>query len=370
MRKENTHAELIIGNVKLSNGEEMLIKLLRPPAPEYFDPIWDHQIHMNGNDFYKRIFKQRLEGKYAAECTDSYFIGEIDGEIAGLIWYGYPVNGTGVGNWGDVLTTRKHRGKGVMKTLIDAFMDDFLLSSAKILLCSANPHAMNSYAKIGWKSILQSSQGGGPSYLIHPNMLEHGTVGKDFREFSNDYFSPGRKTSVYPGSMRHRHDIDRLLSFSKILQLTDTGENPEKLLSVQDVVLDRRMGITYNIKNYMDAIFRMEDGNGIVTVMTTDKGNVVGWAFCLSLGSELEKGNKYLDYSIHPNYASSASLLINETLCLMKKQQADTIYAYCPNIDTEKKKAFNECGFHENARMKNYCKIDGNLCDMELLCVK
>jgi GNAT superfamily N-acetyltransferase len=336
--------------VCLENGEKMQISTLRPPAPERFESIWNHQIHMNGNDWYRRIFKQRLEGRYVGECIDTYFIGEINGEIAGLIWYGYPVDGSGVGNWGDVLTAPRHRGKGVMKHLLMAFSHDFRSSSAKALLCGANPKAMNSYERIGWRLIRPTDSGGGPAYLLHPDIAE-----KDFIAFERDYYIPGRHVSIVRGTMRHRHDIDRMMSFSQFShtrkQTFDVG----------------RIGPAQAVKDYMQAVFAVEDGRGEIAVAITPEASVVGWAFCLAPDSPLEAETRILDCTVHPNYAVQAVPLLRKAMEWGLNGTPRKVYAWCLADDAEKVEAMRETGLRNLAHLKNHVSIDGCLKDALIL---
>lgn len=356
---------LTLDEVRLESGETLVIKLVQPPAPDFVEPIWRHQVHMNGNDWYRRIFRQRLEGKYAAECVDTYFLGEIAGEIVGLIWYGYAPNGSGVGNWGDVLTAHRHRGKGIMKHLLKAFTAHHnWQSTARALLCGANPKAMNSYEKIGWRLVRPTASGGGPAYLMHPVMLKHGAVPADFDGLEREYYAPGQPVTMVPGTMRHRHDVDRLLSFAKMVRLAAAGGDYARICGQPDAVLDRRLGPAHAVVNFMQAVFAVEDGRGALAVALTPGQSVVGWAFCLAPASPLEADARVLDCSVHPNYAGQAAPLLKAALDMAQAAGTHPVQAWCFADDAARTGALRDAGLKERVRLKQHARLDGQRCDV------
>lgn len=354
-----TRPVIHVKQVTLKTGERMEIKMVSPPAPEYMEKLLHFFEHKR--DIFLRSIRQRLRGDYAAYCVDSYFVGEIDGRIAGQVWYGYPNSGAGIANFGEVYTEPEHRNKGVLTELMKVFQHSFQNGIARAALCTAGGNwAAATYMKFGFQPVIPGADRG-------PLISLKQRHGENFEAFERAYYAPGGKVSVGLGTMKHRHDIDTLLRFSTILRLGRASGTPMAHVSQSGASLARRVGMASHVANYMDACFRAEDGRGLVTVATLDNRNVVGWAFFLNTGSEFEQAGKTFDFELHPAYASSAPTLVRESLRLARDKGIDRAYAYCPSAEAEKIALLSGEGFREAARLDRYCDIDGKACDLVVL---
>ena len=316
-----------LGTVLLRSGESLAVKLLVPPEEGHAERL-AHFLEHKG-DMSRRSILQRLRGKYAASCGDRYFFGEIDGKIAGQLWYGYANSGTGIANFGHVYTEPEHRRKGIARELMKFFLEDFHAGPARIALCgTGTPWVARIYFHFGFQPVVEGADRGA---LI---LIKEG-CGEDFRAVEAEYFLPGQALAVRTGDVSQRHDIDKLLSAALMVRNMSS----------------RRVAMASLVRSYEDAIFRVEDGQGLVTVATTPGNHTMGWAFILNTGSRLETNTRIFDYEIHPNYADAARQFIEGSLALAEDAGVAQVYAYIPGCEPGKLKVLTESGFREAARL-------------------
>ncbi|HRU07725.1 MAG TPA: hypothetical protein P5137_18330, partial [Candidatus Brocadiia bacterium] len=160
-----------------------------------------------------------------------------------------------------------------------------------------------------------------------------------FADFERDYYATGAAAAVVAGTMAHRHDVDKLLAIA----MKERG------------AATTRVAMAWPVRSFEDAIFRSEDGGGLVTALVAADDRVLGWAFVLNTGSPLEAMSKVLDYEVHPNYAGMADDLVAGTLRLAREQGLGQVYAFAPSSEEAKTAALRRCGFGEAARLGGYC---------------
>ncbi len=329
--------------VTLKSGEKMRVCLLKPPADDLLDPLkafFQHYPEQPRRDIF-----QRFRGDYAGVCEDFYFIGLIDGQIAGVLWYGYARDFPDIANFGNVYTSPLHRKKNITNILMTYFAENFKAGKARAAFCTcSNPWIVSIYARHGFKPVLPGAEVG---FLMLAN---HG-VTDDFTRFTDDYYAggPGANLAVVPGDIRQRHPIDTLFCFYKYLR-------PE--------LFKPRVGLSSIVWNYQYALHRVEDGRGKLFAATTDDGRVAGWAFCLNPVSPLEQDIGILDYEIHPKFADFAPTLIKEAAAA-SKEAFGTINAQIPSFDPDKTKAFIAAGFKPAGEFPDYGRIENAGFDLE-----
>jgi GNAT superfamily N-acetyltransferase len=313
----------------LRDGGRMTVRLVEPPQPDYARRLCHFLAHKDDSPL--RAIRQRLEGRYAQHCIDRYFVGEIDGRIVGQAWYGLPRAGTGVGNFGHVYTEPEFRGRGVATHLVRLLAEDFACSDGVCLLCGAGRESLPIYRRVGFQTIEPGAEHG-PTVLLNPS------AAGSFEELEQRYYLPGLAVQVRPGHAGDRHDCDRMLDFSPAAR-----------------ALRRRwraVFIAARVPTFMDALFGVEDGRGLVTVLANAEGRIMGWAFALTLGSEAEEGLKTLDLFVHPNYLADAPLLAARTA-----ERAEGAYAFAAACDGEKVAALARAGFREEYRFRGAMRL-------------
>jgi len=318
----------VVGEATLKSGERMTIKLIVPPQEDYAEKLCHFLEHKSDDQF--RGIRQRLQAKYVQRCIDKYFIGEIGGQIVGQAWYGVPRGRTGIGNFGHVYTEPCHRRKGITTALMKVLVEDFAKEdNAKCVLCGAGQVAGAIYAKFGFQFIVPGAKSGGMA------LLKKG-VAKDFAELEEKYFAPGLAVKVREGDIGDRHDCDRML---------DLSQGMKELRARWHTVF-----IAHQVPTFIDALFCVEDGKGLTTVIENSAGSILGYAFVLNLGSRYEGEFKVMDFVLHPNYLSHAAFFAGETVKIAQKAGIPETHAFVASCDSKKVAALRDAGFREEYR--------------------
>ncbi len=330
-----------VADVTLRGGQTMTVKVVQPPEPDYAEKLCRLLEHKGDSSF--RAIRQRLGGQYARECIDRYFVGEVDGRIVGQAWYGLPRGGTGIGNFGHVYTEREMRGKGVATHIVRLTVEDFARSEGKCLLCGAARDSAAIYCRLGFELIVEGAESG-------PAALVKKSVADSFRALEEDYFQPGPDVTVRPGTIADRHDCDRMLDFSP----------PARQLARKW----HRVFMASRVPTFMDALYMVEDGRGLLTVAESARATIVGYAFALNLGSEHEDRLRTLDLAVHPNYLDQAARLASETASMALAAGTRELCAFVAECDEEKLTALAEAGFREAYRFKQAFLLDDQYYDV------
>ncbi len=335
-----------LGNVTLKTGERLTVKLMQPPEPEYGQLLCRFLRHKPDSDF--RAIRQRLEGRYVEHCVDRYFTGEIRGRLVAQVWYGYGRGGAGIGNFGHTYTAPQFRRRGIMKELLCFLLEDFAKSDATALLCTGDAPASAYYEKIGFEFIDD-----GPRTGHDPMALIKKSHAVDFRELDERYFAAGSGVTVHPGTMRERHDCDRMMDFSPGL-----GRIRE---------LWGRTFAAACVPTYIEALYMVEDGRGLLTVCETSSQRIVGYGLAVNIGSPFEPCVSVFDFLIHPNYFAAIDRLVSETVTLAGRMRFREMVCFVPECAQEKLAGLLRCGFSEKYRFEDAYELSSGTHDVLML---
>ncbi len=337
-------------DVTLRDGATMTVRLMEPPEEDYARRLLHFLRHKDDDSM--RGIRQRVLGQYADRCIDRYFVGEVEGRIVGQVWYGLPRiddgRTFGIGNFGHVYTDPDWRGQGIAHEITRIVVDDFNAEPAgSCLLCTAGQGAGRIYLDYGFETI---PPGGsyGPMGLIKPS------AAPSFAALDERYFAPGLPVTVRPGHIGDRHDLDRMLDFS-----------------APWIVARERWhltGLAARVPTFISALHYVEDGRGLIGVLQTTTGSLVGHAFVLALGSRWETGLRVFDIVVHPHYLADGAALAAEALDLAREADATDIHATVAACDEAKLALLQAVGFAERYRYNEaFACSDGTRCDVLLL---
>lgn len=324
-----------LAEVTLRNGTPMQVILYEPPEEAYAEVLLHFLRHKDDDS--RRGIRQRVLGQYAERCVDRYFVGEVDTRPVGHAWYGLPRVDDGrrwqIGNFGHVYTEPEWRGQGIASELTRILVDDFMSeSSGSCMLCTAGEAAGRIYRKFGFEFIPPTASSG-PMCFIRPS------VAPDFATLDEQYFAPGLPTRVRAGHIGDRHDLDRMLDFS-----------------APWVATRRRwhlVGLSSRVPTFISALHHVEDGRGLVNVLQTSSGSLVGYAFALNLCSYHEAGLQTFDFVLHPHYLESGATLVQQTLERAGDAGMQDVHAWIAGCDREKLEVLAAAGFAEQYRFAN-----------------
>ena len=326
----------VLNELQLPSGETMLIVRITAPDNEFDGRI--NELLAYTGDLYTRDIRQRLAGKYQDVCVDKYFLGVIDGEVAGNIYYGYPAAGSRIGNFGHVYTALKHRKKGVTTHLMNYFLDDFHSSPAKLLLCATGtPWVASFYLKYGFQLITPNADCGPLALFNESNQTKY----SDFAEFAAEYFATTDNFEIKEGTMAEVFDIDKMLAYELILH----NEPP------------MRVALNYAVQSYREAIFKSEDGHGFTVVAKTKNNSVPAWGYFLNLASEYEEHSRIFDFFIHPAFKAQTSNFVANSLRLAERNGIKSVYSYISGSEKSKIDILKQSGFSVAAEIADYCRV-------------
>lgn len=321
-----------LDTVTLRSGEEMTVRLLVPPEPGYTDELAVFLRHKG--DESGRSIRSRLEGKYAEDAEDRYFVGEIGGKMAGQLWYGFNRQQYPIANFGHVYTAPEHRKKGITDCLMKYFMEDFKSCPAIAAFCfSSLEWIAGIYLKYGFKPALTGKS-------VGPLMLANSNIPEDFIAFQNYYYTPANSIKAVKGSMKFHHELDSLLRYSLM--------NDEKH--------ENRVFASVSISSFRAAAFMQEDLRGHIFCAVTPNDRCVGWSFCLNPFSFGEENQAPIfDWELHPFYQKQEGSFIGQSLEMLAKDGVKQAFSYCFSESAEKIGLLLSCGFKKEVVLNNYC---------------
>ncbi len=336
--------EYDLGRSRLRTGEMLEIRCVEPPEPVYEKELAGFFSYKR--DTTLRNISERVRGLHAADCRDRYFIGKIDGKIVASLWYGLPVRGIGIGNFGNTFTVPEHRGKGIMKQLMRLLSEDFQKSAGVALFCVSGEMTGNKiYGPAGFEFISEERSGGG-----RPMMNLKKEYAGSLDELESVYFKPGGGLSVRPGNAADHFIFDKFMPHTKGFKKLSERWHSVFLCS--------------RIKNYLDAFFMAGDGLGEVLAAEMPGGRAAGYAFILFIGSSVERECATMDFFIHPGCLPAAGEFIRKASSEAGKKGIRGIRTYINSADEEKLSIFRECGFKEEFRLADYCHERGRSSDI------
>ncbi len=331
------------GKVKLPGGEVLTVKCIEPPEAEYADKL-SYFFRYKRDDTLRNI-TERVRGCRAADSIDRYFVGELGGKIASLVWYGLPRIGFGVGNFGNTQTAPEHRRKGIMKILMKFLVEDFRAGRGVALFCSSGKMtAEKIYEPFGFEFVSRNSSGGGRMMNLKKEYAG------SLEELEELYFEKGCELSVRRGNSADHFIFDRFMPNTRGFRSLSGRWHSVFLCS--------------QVKNYIDALFRAEDGFGELLTAEIPGGRAVGYAFILFIGSPAERKCAAADFFIHPSYLSTAGEFLGRALSEAAGRGIGDVRTYVNSGDKEKLCIFRGCGFTEEFRLADYCSEDGKDSDV------
>lgn len=339
-----------LASIPLRSHQTLTIHLLEPPGEHHAARLL-HFLEHKGDDSYRGL-QQRLQGLYSQHCLDRYFMGEVDGQIVGQAWYGLSrpspdMPSWGIGNFGHVYTEPEWRGHGIASEIVRVLVDHFNADPAgQCLLCSAGAGAGRIYQKFGFQFIPPTAESG-PMCLLKPE------AAASFADYEQRYFTPDLPVIVREGHVGYRHDLDRMMDFSPAWIEARRRWHSAFIASA--------------VPTYMDALHKVEDGRGLLTVLQTSAASIVGYAFVLNLGSRHEQNLMTCDFALHPNYLSQARKLLDETLYMAQQQDITTVHAFVPTCDVLKLQALQAANFTIAHTFPNAFALDGEAHDLLML---
>lgn len=238
---------------------------------------------------WRAYFSDALDGVYEPDVTDHFFFAEVNGEIAGRVWFAY--SGKSLrGNFGNVMTEEKFRKKGIMSELMKYCMDEIRQCPVRMLTCATgSKFAAASYKKCGFYSVYGTETG----VLCY-------SKGEPFLTEAENVFRQGKIKEIRPGRIGDQFDCDKFLAYT-----------PE----IRKRKYPYFGGPAASIEEFRSAFQESLGGRGVVFTALNEQDECCGYAFGV-----LFHGMPIVDFMLHPVYAEDGRKLLSATISAFREK--------------------------------------------------
>ena len=318
---------MTVTETKLSSGDRLAISVLHPPLGEYAQEVAT----------FADIRDELLAGAMTEWLYTPFYIGEIDGEVAGSLACYTPRDTRDVGMVEFVQTAEKHRRKGVSSALLEAMMERFEAEGGQALyLSTVNPVAGIYYEKYGFRY----HTGHGMQYLSH-------AAG----DFEKRYLAFDGAARVRPA---HWGDMPRAVVLYN---------HPEPAWIVKDY-LTRSFHDSRVESQFANLMKRTENRKGAVLVLETPKRRVVGIAAMERFDSYYQQHVATLSFRVSPAYFEEAPRLLDGMARRAEELAVRVLQVYVADPDRKQRSLLREAGFAQEARLRDRLRVEDSWADL------
>lgn len=258
--------------------------------------------------------KRRMRGELIGLSKDRFFVGEIDEEVVGNVWYTHASDSMEVATLGFVYTRPEHRRRGICTKLMEAALQDF---SEKAPECSAiylntrldNP-AHRIYEKFGFKDYICKGQET-VMRLARPTP----------EEFDREYFGYLGGREIRSANRGDLPKMEALFNRSK--------------WAIKDSIRQVFERTPYE-RQFVEMMNGVEENKVKCLILENPKKRVTGYALLTS-----RRKASILDFLVWPEYRDRAPSLLEEIL----SGASGEIRSYVSSENEEKGKILREMGF-------------------------
>lgn len=311
--------------VILKTGEALVIREVEPPLGPYAGSVgcwWD------------AVEPDLLAGALAPWLHCPYYIGEIDGSVAGYMTCLTSVRNSEVGLVEFVSTADEHRRKGVGTVLLRRLIESFEANGGLALyLCTTNPVAGQLYEKCGF----DYSVGDGMRYLS-------ATAG----EFDARYLS------------RDGHAIAREADWGDLPGATVLFCHPLPSWEIKEY-LSHCFRDTRFEGHYVKLMRRVEEDRGAIMVLENRRKRVVGCAVIERLPTFQQQHVGQLSFRVAPEYNDQTNELLDAAGARAHGIGISILQTYVSDKDTDAGSMLEEAGFEREAVLPGRLRTAGGL---------
>ena len=317
----------IAQTVTLKTGEELVIRVLDPPLGE-----WAQQVGC-----WREVREDLLGGAFKPWLLTPYFLGVIDGEVAGSMSYYTPADTRDIGVVEFVRTEEVHRRKGIASLLMGELIRQFRKDGGKALyLCTANPVAGHLYERHGFWYHL----GDGMRYLS-----------PDAQNFDETHWT-------FCGQARLRE-----ATWGDLPRLSALYNHPEPGWQLKDYLTQTFSEMRYE-SHFVKLMRRIEDGRGGFLVLENPAHRVVGAAAFERLNTFFEQHVATLGFRVAPAYSGQTTDLLNAAVEHARSLSIRTLQIPIAACDEDQAGLVEAAGFTEEARLKDRLRSDPGWIDL------
>ena len=315
---------------ELGNGQTLTIQVAEPPFPQFGGKVacW-----------WLNVAEPLLAGEFREVLKTPYYIGEIDGDVAGYMVLMVPADSPEIGLVEFVITVEEQRRKGVSSALMGALVADFVSSGGLALyLCTTNPHAGQLYERHGFR------------YHIGDGMR---CLAPSASDFDDSFFARGGE-----GSVRSAHwgDVPKAAALFN-------HRSPGWMIKddLTDCFRDTRFE-----SHCINLLKRIEGDRGVCFVLENEARRVVGLAAAERRNNLHEQHVARMSFRISPAYTDQTGDLLSavqEGAADIGISCLETRAAAC---DLDYQYLVETAGFEYQATLPDRFQVDGRSEDIVL----
>ena len=315
---------------ELRNGQMLTIQVAEPPFPKFEDKVacW-----------WSNVADSLLAGEFREALKTPYYIGEIDGDVAGYMVLMVPADSPEIGLVEFVITVEEQRRKGVSSALMGALVADFVSSGGLALyLCTTNPHAGQLYERHGFR------------YHIGDGMR---CLAPSASDFDDSFFARGGE-----GCVRSAHwgDVPKAAALFN-------HRSPNWMIKddLTDCFRDTRFE-----SHCINLLKRIEGDRGVCCVLENEARRVVGLAAAERRNNVHEQHVARMSFRIAPAYTDQTGDLLSavqEGAAEIGISCLETRAAAC---DLDYQSLVETAGFDYQAMLPDRFQVDGRSEDIVL----
>jgi L-amino acid N-acyltransferase YncA len=306
---------MVLDTASLNTGERLTIRMLEPPLGEYASQV----------GCWPEMREELLSGKLAARLFTPYFVGEINGEVAGSMSYYTPADTRDVGVVEFVQTAERQRRKGVASALLVRLIERFQAEGGLALdLCTTNPHAGALYEKHGFW------------YLVGDGMRYRAPAAPEFDSAYLAFAGPARI---------------RAATWSDLPRAAILYNHPEPRWLVKEYLTRVFRDMRFE-SHFVRLMRRIENERGAFLVLENPQRRVVGAAVFERLDSFAEQHVATLSFRVCPAYAAQAPELLDASAQRAAELSIRCLQVFSAEGDEDQKALLTAAGFTDEARLR------------------
>lgn len=311
--------------VKLKSGEPLVIKEVEPPLGRYAGSVgcwWD------------AVDEDLLAGVLAPWLRCPYYIGEINGQVAGYMTCLTSVRNPEVGLVEFVSTANEHRRKGVGTALLRHLIARFEAQGGLALyLCTTNPVAGQLYENCGF----HYSVGDGMRYLSATAV-----------NFDASYLA------------REGEAIAREADWGDLPGATVLFCHPRPAWEIKEY-LSHCFRDTRFEGHYVKLMRRVEEDRGVIVVLENGRQRVVGCAVVERLPTFQQQHVGQMSVRVAPEYDDRTDALLDAAAARAHAMGISVLQTYVSDADTDAGRTLEEAGFECEGILPRRLRTAGGL---------
>ena len=318
-------------SVRLPGGEELVVRIMLPPLLGYAEHV----------TCWADVREEILSGQLSSWLFTPYFVGEMEGEVAGSMSYFTSVDAGDVGVVEFVTTEEKHRRKGVATILLERLVSHFRARGGQALyLCTTNPAAGALYEKLGF------------CYYVGDGMR---CVTGDPEDFD----------ATYLGNCGRAHVRDA--RWGDLARASLLFNHPAPGWLVKDYLTGCFRDTRFE-SHFVYWMKQTAEAKGVILALENPAGLLVGAAAAVRKNTYFEQHVADLSFRVCPAYMDQSLELLEAVAANAMELGIGILQVRVADGDEDEKLLLRKAGFREEARLRGQLRDGDEWQDLLVYC--